>query len=216
MSEHLRVYPGQSLDVTWDERLCIHIGECGRARGDMFEAGRDPWCAPDLTSPDGAVDVIGRCPTGALAYTPKGDIAPESAPAENRVFVANHGPLYVSGDLSVDGAADDMDGARFRVALCRCGKSANKPFCDNSHEEEGFRDRGAVGESGDATAESGGALEVGRAPNGPLLLKGSFAIISSSGRVAWRGKRAALCRCGESQNKPFCDGAHKAAGFEAE
>ena len=41
-------------------------------------------------------------------------------------------------------------------------------------------------------------------------------VLSSSGREAWRGTRAALCRCGESANKPFCDGSHKAAGFTSD
>ncbi|MEE8093516.1 MAG: CDGSH iron-sulfur domain-containing protein [Gammaproteobacteria bacterium] len=44
----------------------------------------------------------------------------------------------------------------------------------------------------------------------------NVSIVASSGRVAWQGKGVALCRCGQSNNKPFCDGAHKAAGFEAE
>ena len=52
--------------------------------------------------------------------------------------------------------------------------------------------------------------------NGPLLLNGNFEIVSAGGRTTWRGTKAALCRCGASKNKPFCDGAHKAAGFEAD
>ena len=50
-----------------------------------------------------------------------------------------NGPLYVRGDLDIDGAESDMKGVRFRAALCRCGQSKNKPFCDNSHEEAGFK-----------------------------------------------------------------------------
>ena len=49
-----------------------------------------------------------------------------------------------------DGAADDMPSVRYRAALCRCGDSANKPFCDNSHEAADFQDYGAVGETGAA------------------------------------------------------------------
>lgn len=55
-----------------------------------------------------------------------------------------------------------------------------------------------------------------KAPNGPLLLEGNLTIIAASGRAAWQGTKCALCRCGASKNKPFCDGAHKAAGFEAD
>jgi CDGSH-type Zn-finger protein len=57
---------------------------------------------------------------------------------------------------------------------------------------------------------------VSPAPNGPLLLSGNFTIAAASGRRAWRGTKAALCRCGHSNNKPFCDGSHKRVGFQAE
>lgn len=210
------IYDGAQADVHWDGRLCIHIGECGRARNELFVGGRQPWCQPDQVSPDEVADVVKRCPTGALSYERKDGGEAEAADAENVVSVMYNGPLYVRGDLEVDGAAEDMSGVRFRAALCRCGQSKNKPFCDNSHEDAGFKDYGAVGDSGEGFDAPGGTLKVGRAPNGPLLLSGNFTIVAASGRKAWKGKKAALCRCGQSQNKPFCDGAHKAAAFQAD
>lgn len=209
-------YPGEQVDVSWDSRLCIHIGECGKSDGELFVGKRDPWCQPDLAELDNVIDVIARCPTGALTYQRKDGGSVETPVAENTVMVANNGPLYIQGDLDIDGAAEDMDGVRLRAALCRCGKSANKPFCDNAHEADGFKDAGAVGATGDGNSDVSGKLTVGKAPNGPLLLRGNFKITAASGRVAWSGTKAALCRCGKSQNKPFCDGAHKAAGFEAD
>lgn len=209
-------YDGAEADVRWDERLCIHIGECGRANNELFVGGRQPWCRPDQVSPQEVADVVGRCPTGALTYDRQDGGPNESADAENVVTVMYNGPLYVRGDLEIDGAAADMSGVRFRAALCRCGQSTNKPFCDNSHEKAGFKDYGAVGDSGDGFEAPGGILKVGRAPNGPLLLSGNLTIVAASGRKAWTGKKVALCRCGNSQNKPFCDGGHKAAGFEAD
>lgn len=214
--EKIHNYKGHEVDVDWDERLCIHISECGRAANDLFVGGRKPWCQPDRVSVDEVVDVIERCPSGALTYTRKDDGPSETAPAENVVTVVYNGPLFVRGDLRIDGAAEDMSGVRFRAALCRCGKSENKPFCDNSHETVGFKDYGAVGEAGASVEAQGGILEVSRVPNGPLLLSGNFTIVASSGRLAWSGNRAALCRCGESRNKPFCDGSHNKAGFQAE
>ena len=209
-------YPGAAADVHWDGRLCIHISECGRAKNDLFVAGRQPWCQPDLVSPDEVADVVSRCPSGALTYERKDGGPEESAESENVVTVMYNGPLYVRGDLEVDGAASDMSGVRYRAALCRCGQSKNKPFCDNSHEAAGFKDYGAVGDPGDGFDAPGGPLKVGKAPNGPLLLNGNFTIVTASGRKAWKGTKAALCRCGQSKNKPFCDGGHKEAGFEAE
>jgi len=218
MSDDKKVYKfeGEKGDASWDGRLCIHIQECTRAHGELFKSGREPWGEPDRGDADYVAEVARRCPTGSLTYARKDGGTEETAPDSNTVIIANNGPLYVSGELDVDGAADDMPGVRFRAALCRCGDSKNKPFCDNTHENAGFKDRGALGEEGSGFDAPGGKLAIKRAPDGPLLLSGNFAILSSSGRVGWRGTKAALCRCGKSENKPFCDGAHKGAGFKAD
>ena len=209
-------YEGKNATVTWDGSLCIHIGECGRAKGELFVGGRQPWCQPDVSEADEIRDVIERCPTGALSVEFADGSVSEVATDENSVQVAYNGPLFVRGDLDIDGAPEDVPGMKFRAALCRCGQSKNKPFCDNSHEEAGFQDYGAVGEHGDDTADSGGTREVRFAKNGPVLVNGNLCIVASSGRAAWRGTKAALCRCGASKNKPFCDGAHKKIGFQSD
>jgi CDGSH-type Zn-finger protein/uncharacterized Fe-S cluster protein YjdI len=213
MSSDVKRYEGKEATVTWDKRLCIHGGECGRAESVLFAAKRQPWCDPDLATLEEVEDVCQRCPTGALAYT-RSDGKGEVAPAVNRVVVANNGPLYVTGELDVEGAAADMPGVRFRAALCRCGQSKNKPFCDNSHESAGFVDRGAVGQSRTMDGPASGPLAIKLAPKGPLLLRGPVQIVAATGRVAWEGEKAALCRCGASKNKPFCDGSHTGVGFE--
>ncbi len=72
-----------------------------------------------------------------------------------------------------------------------------------------------MGETGDGLEETGGELKVTPLTDGPLLVKGNVTITTGSGRQAWQGKETALCRCGASQNKPFCDGKHKDAGFKS-
>ncbi|MEE8379280.1 MAG: (4Fe-4S)-binding protein, partial [Gammaproteobacteria bacterium] len=119
-------YTGDEIDVQWDSRLCIHIGECGYARGELFVGGRDPWCQPDLVSTDETMDVVSRCPSGALSYQVKNSSVSEVPAAENTVQVVYNGPLYVQGDLDIEGATDDMPGLNYRAALCRCGLSSNK------------------------------------------------------------------------------------------
>jgi CDGSH-type Zn-finger protein len=54
--------------------------------------------------------------------------------------------------------------------------------------------------------------------NGPLLIEGDFELVDATGQPYGLGgrTRVTLCRCGQSQNKPFCDGQHKACGFAAE
>ncbi len=50
--------------------------------------------------------------------------------------------------------------------------------------------------------------------NGPLLVYGTLNITNSDGSTDKRNKTTAFCRCGASQNKPYCDGAHVQAGFK--
>ncbi|MCG6896837.1 MAG: CDGSH iron-sulfur domain-containing protein [Thiocapsa sp.] len=208
-------FTGEGIDVHFDGRLCIHAGECGHAEGDLFMADRKPWCMPDLVPKAEVREIVERCPSGALTYTDKAG-APESPSPENHVTVAYNGPLYLTGDLAIEGAAQDMPGVRYRAALCRCGASKNRPFCDNSHIDARFEDCGAVGQKGPGAAATGGRLTVEMRPDGPLVLTGNVSIRAGSGRLAWEGDRAFLCRCGASKNKPFCDGTHKEIGFKSD
>ena len=54
--------------------------------------------------------------------------------------------------------------------------------------------------------------------NGSLRVEGEFTICDPSGKEFGLAGRTAigLCRCGHSENKPFCDGSHRAAGFQSE
>ena len=209
-------FAGSAVDVTWDQRLCIHVAECTRAREEIFVSGRTPWGDPDRADADTVAEVVERCPSGALAHARTDGGPAESPPAENIIVVANAGPLYVRGDLRIAGASADMAGVRTRAALCRCGLSSNKPFCDNSHEEAGFNDRGAIGAADAPAPGPGGELAITPSPNGPLLIQGAVTLITGAGRRATSTSKTALCRCGQSSNKPFCDGAHNAAGFTTE
>lgn len=51
--------------------------------------------------------------------------------------------------------------------------------------------------------------------NGPIIVQGSFDVLSADGTPMAEGKgTVALCRCGASASKPFCDGAHTRIGFQ--
>jgi CDGSH-type Zn-finger protein len=52
-------------------------------------------------------------------------------------------------------------------------------------------------------------------PKGPYLVTGTINLVDASGNKIEAGEKIALCRCGASTNKPFCDGAHSKVGFEA-
>ena len=53
--------------------------------------------------------------------------------------------------------------------------------------------------------------------NGPYMIQGNFEVVDAQGnKYTVDDEFVALCRCGESENKPFCDGNHRAAGFEAD
>lgn len=61
-----------------------------------------------------------------------------------------------------------------------------------------------------------GAAQVVACTDGPLLVRGDFEIVSASGEPVERNRRTvALCRCGVSAIKPFCDGTHKLVGFRS-
>ncbi len=221
------------------------------------------------------------------------------------IIISKDGPYVVTGGLSLTreaiatNAAEDSTDWRSlgvvatpaRYFLCRCGQSANKPFCDGAHARVGFdgtetasRDSFAVqakvfegpeasfldadslcafarfcdrdgkvwnlvNEVSDAAGRDALLAQLSQCPSGrlvavdwatgkaiepeltaslvlvedpyekssgPIHARGGVVIVGADG-VAWETRnRVTLCRCGQSKNKPFCDGAHASVGFKDE
>ena len=51
-------------------------------------------------------------------------------------------------------------------------------------------------------------------PSGPLMVEGSITLTNKDGNVEQKEGKMFLCRCGHSQNKPYCDGAHRTTEFD--
>ena len=205
---------GERVTIHFDTRRCIHARRCVMGAPSVFRAdvrGAE-WIDPDGASPEAVVRIAYACPSGAITVERHDGGPGEAPPAANQMIVREDGPLAMHAEMVVAGS-----GPMTRATLCRCGLSKSKPFCDNSHIDGSFE---ATGELAPQETELGipdlvGPVTVTPHENGPLQLKGALEISSGSGRMANRVRGAFFCRCGHSQNKPYCDGSHKRVVFEA-
>lgn len=213
MKSKVKVYKGEKINVSYDVKRCMHAAECvNGGLKSVFDNTQRPWVQPDGSSPDRIIDVIERCPSGALHY----DLVSNQEVAEtNSVRVQTDSALFLRGDISVQDADGNTVIEETRLALCRCGQSKNKPFCDYSHHDAKFQDTGDIGSSdlGEDFIDTEGSLAVTPLTDGPILMNGAFVLRSANNATIKFGEKAALCRCGASANKPFCDGTHKKINF---
>ena len=131
------------------------------------------------------------------------------------ILLGEDGPLYLSGDIEIVDYEHNLISRETRVALCRCGASQDKPFCDGSHTQAGFKDAGALSEDAKIGPPEGiGKIRIRLRPNGPLLFEGDLEIRGKDQNV--EAGRGAFCRCGASDRKPLCDGTHNKIEFQAD
>ncbi len=211
-----RRYEGTAVDITYNIKRCIHAAVCVNRLATVFDVDKRPWINADGAVADELVAVVGQCPSGALHTERKDGGADETAPDTNTVTVQADGPLEIHGDIALE-AAGVAIADEFRVTLCRCGASANKPFCDNAHKNIEF----SATEidpitTRTAVTTNGGKLTIVAHANGPLELSGDFSIINADNETLFAGDKTWLCRCGGSARKPFCDGTHKTNGFASD
>jgi len=202
----------ESLVLRFDGQKCIHSRQCVLNAPDVFLANVEgPWLHPEKASVEHLVHVARSCPSGAISYRRLDGGDEEGSPQVNVLFIREDGPYAFQATLGMEG-----QGRMYRATLCRCGQSNNKPFCDNSHRDAGFK---ASGEPATLPSEPlqqrGGELRVEPLEDGPLKITGPLEICSGTGRTVTRTRSARLCRCGASSNKPFCDGSHQRIGFRS-
>lgn len=139
-----RTYATDQIEVLWDAQYCIHTANCIRSAPEVFNPLVRPWVNVGAEPADTIAEAILRCPTGALHFRRLDGGAQEPVPEQARVRTVPDGPLYVRGDVTLTDEQGTIIRRDTRMALCRCGESRNKPFCDNAHRAIGFRDRGRI------------------------------------------------------------------------
>ena len=204
---------GKELKIDFDVSRCVRARHCvlGATKTFVGEVEGE-WLFPDRSDNGLVRGLVHDCPSGALTYEPKGDVAPEPVPAVNVLNMRENGPNALRGALELDG-----EKIGYRVALCRCGASKNKPFCDMSHATIGFKATGEPDEKpSEALVNRDGVLKIAPQKNGPNVVTGNLEILSSTARTIDQITSVRLCRCGGSKNKPFCDNTHLKIGFKSD
>ncbi len=163
-------YEGKDITIHDNRGHCSHAGYCSNDMPSVWRTGVDPWIDPDGGPSEEIKATIRTCPSGALAWE-ENDKAITDWHDEPSIQVSRDGPYYVRGGVELadvefgEGAVED------HYALCRCGQSLNKPFCDGAHWYAGFKDTeggtiSAAARGGEGTAEAAW-IAVGNADDFP-------------------------------------------------
>lgn len=151
----MKEYANDELVVYWKPEKCIHSRNCVRGLPEVFDRSKRPWINMAGASSEDIMRTIDRCPSGALSYRRAsgngasknetiGNEADEAGetPQEKAasIRVTKNGPLLVEGNCVLVDSEGRRTASSGPFALCRCGSSKKKPFCDGSHIRTGFDD----------------------------------------------------------------------------
>jgi uncharacterized Fe-S cluster protein YjdI len=143
MKDITKHYTNGEVTIVWKPATCIHSTLCWKGNDALkavFNPAEKPWIKPEAAGTERIIQQIKKCPSGALSYymNKEGEENKE-VNAESIVEVMPNGPLLVYGNITVK-ATDGNEHHRNKVtAFCRCGSSANKPYCDGTHTKIEFK-----------------------------------------------------------------------------
>lgn len=131
-------YTNGEVTIEWQPNKCIHSALCFKGLPSVFNPRERPWAKPEGASTQEIVDQIKKCPSGALSYFMNDETNKEEAHLETVIEALPNGPLLVYGTLKIKHKNGEQTLENKTTALCRCGQSSNKPFCDGTHAKVGF------------------------------------------------------------------------------
>jgi uncharacterized Fe-S cluster protein YjdI len=137
--EIIKKYTNGDLTVFWKPKKCIHAAECVKLLPNVYDPKAKPWIKAENASVEELKAQIQKCPSGALTYEMKVENPEEETRLDTKVEVLENGPLLVYGTLNITKPNGDKEKKNKTTAFCRCGASANKPYCDGAHIKDGFK-----------------------------------------------------------------------------
>ena len=132
-------YVGKKITIHDDRGICSHAGFCTDGLPKVFQMRTEPWINADAETVEEIIKTIKKCPSGALSYTIDG-ILYNKFSEQPEIQITEDGPYFIKGTIELHD--EDKPESKDHFALCRCGKSKNKPFCDGQHWYHKFRDEG--------------------------------------------------------------------------
>ncbi len=132
------VYKGKNITINDNRGICAHIGHCTDDFPSIFRMKTEPWIDPDAEDKDSVINATRNCPSGALSYSLDHELH-NSVEREPAIIVSKDGPYFVQGGISFEDPNGDVTESPEHYALCRCGGSKNKPFCDGTHWYNDFK-----------------------------------------------------------------------------
>jgi CDGSH-type Zn-finger protein len=137
--DRLDTYAGKEIVVLDNRGTCCHFGNCTDHLPQAFHHDSEPFVTPDGADAAACEEIVRECPSGALSFVKNGE-AYTGETRDPEVFVSHNASYYVRGGIELDGEPMNKGALREHYALCRCGHSKNKPFCDGSHWYAAFTD----------------------------------------------------------------------------
>ena len=132
-------YAAEGITIHDNRAICSHSGFCSDNLRAVFDPKRKPWIDAGAAGAERIAAVVRMCPSGALSYS-IGGVEHRDREREPEILVSKDGPYYVRGGIGLADAPWGEGASREHYALCRCGESKNKPFCDGTHWAIEFRD----------------------------------------------------------------------------
>ncbi len=143
LTENNRIfsYDGEEISIYYSRLLCSHSGKCSARLNSVFDPSSKPWIIPDKGSVEDIKEVVAACPSGALRFSQPGESGNATHIEGNDcvIKIEKNGPYHVS-NINIKDARWANGASRRKYVLCRCGKSAIKPFCDGAHYDEKWSD----------------------------------------------------------------------------
>lgn len=147
LSRITKKYTNGEVTIVWKPSRCIHSKKCFKGLPAVFDPTKRPWIDANGSDTDHIIDQVKQCPSGALSYfmnsegeRTKEEISPDDkSEIETVVEAKPNGPLFVFGNILIKKQNGTVEKRSDVTAFCRCGNSANKPFCDGSHLKAEFR-----------------------------------------------------------------------------
>ena len=141
--------------------------------------------------------------------------APRLLDIPNEALIGRGGPLQITGNILLIDEDGSVQYAN-HLNLCRCGGSNSKPICDGQHLEREFLNTGKIAEISEfPPSQRATRVTISCIKDGPITFRGHLRLHNQFGQECVK-IRGSLCRCGQSANKPFCDGSHERTGFRTQ